>query len=319
MAKAIFLQIGLGLFTAGWRRQNPLTAPPHVSEWPIPLGCFCNLPLVSRHCRSSFFVCWIEVLGLSGLYLVALVAGVGLLSILLLILMPTRYSGSATTPWLCYRGLTWKPTIRPYLPSRISSIPCTIRSPFPPISPEPRWTRSFSLSSHPSAPPTPSIMTQIERITERLEKPELDDRSYRVIRLPNQLEALLVHDPDTDKASAAVNVNVGNFSDEDDMPGMAHAVEHLLFMGTKKVWFPSHPPRCICRGTADVGLWLAFSTPRRMLTTSTLPPTLVPPMHTLLPPKQTTSLRSRPLGILVNPRPLDKIPPPSPQMGPMAQ
>ncbi|KAJ5134922.1 Peptidase M16 core [Penicillium atrosanguineum] len=73
-------------------------------------------------------------------------------------------------------------------------------------------------------------MTQIERLTERLEKPELDDRSYRVIRLPNKLEALLVHDPDTDKASAAVNVNVGNFSDEDDMPGMAHAVEHLLFM-----------------------------------------------------------------------------------------
>lgn len=78
-------------------------------------------------------------------------------------------------------------------------------------------------------------MTQTGRITERLEKPELDDRSYRVIRLPNQLEALLVHDPDTDKASAAVNVNVGNFSDEDDMPGMAHAVEHLLFMGTEKV------------------------------------------------------------------------------------
>lgn len=78
-------------------------------------------------------------------------------------------------------------------------------------------------------------MAQIERITEKLERPELDDRSYRVIRLPNQLEALLVHDPDTDKASAAVNVNVGNFSDEVDMPGMAHAVEHLLFMGTKKV------------------------------------------------------------------------------------
>ncbi|BDD58887.1 Insulinase (Peptidase M16) [Monascus purpureus] len=77
-------------------------------------------------------------------------------------------------------------------------------------------------------------MSQIERITENLEKPELDDRSYRVIRLPNKLEALLVHDPDSDKASAAVNVNVGNFSDDDDMPGMAHAVEHLLFMGTHK-------------------------------------------------------------------------------------
>ncbi|ODA82847.1 hypothetical protein RJ55_01356 [Drechmeria coniospora] len=71
-------------------------------------------------------------------------------------------------------------------------------------------------------------------LTESLEKPSLDDRDYRVIRLENELEALLVHDPDTDKASAALDVNVGNFSDEDGMPGMAHAVEHLLFMGTKK-------------------------------------------------------------------------------------
>ena len=78
-------------------------------------------------------------------------------------------------------------------------------------------------------------MTQVHRVTDDLEKPALDDRSYRVITLPNKLEALLVHDPDTDKASASLNVNVGTFSDEDDMPGMAHAVEHALFMGTKKV------------------------------------------------------------------------------------
>ena len=78
-------------------------------------------------------------------------------------------------------------------------------------------------------------MPPIERVTDKLEAPALDDRSYRVIRLPNKLEALLVHDPDTDKAGAAVNVNVGSFSDADDMPGMAHAVEHLLFMGTEKV------------------------------------------------------------------------------------
>ena len=80
-----------------------------------------------------------------------------------------------------------------------------------------------------------SVMAQVHRVTDDLEKPALDDRSYRVIRLPNRLEALLVHDPDTDKASASLNVNVGSFSDEDDMPGMAHAVEHALFMGTKKV------------------------------------------------------------------------------------
>ncbi|KAA8642913.1 hypothetical protein EYZ11_009044 [Aspergillus tanneri] len=77
-------------------------------------------------------------------------------------------------------------------------------------------------------------MGSVERITENLEKPELDDRSYRIVRLPNRLEALLVHDPDTDKASAALNVNAGNFSDPDDLPGIGHALEHMLFMGTEK-------------------------------------------------------------------------------------
>lgn len=70
---------------------------------------------------------------------------------------------------------------------------------------------------------------------EDLERPALDDRSYRIITLPNQLEVLLIHDSKTDKASAALDVNVGSFSDKPDMPGIAHAVEHLLFMGTEKV------------------------------------------------------------------------------------
>lgn len=82
-------------------------------------------------------------------------------------------------------------------------------------------------------PPTPQSLAdppvngEVVLVTDRLEKPSLDDRSYRVICLPNQLEALIVHDPKTDKASAAMDVNVGSFSDEDDMPGMAHAVEHV--------------------------------------------------------------------------------------------
>jgi len=86
----------------------------------------------------------------------------------------------------------------------------------------------------PGTPMRERAFHSVERVTERLETPSLDDRTYRVIRLPNQLEALLVHDSQADKASAAMDVGVGSFSDEDDMPGMAHAVEHLLFMGTKK-------------------------------------------------------------------------------------
>jgi insulysin len=79
---------------------------------------------------------------------------------------------------------------------------------------------------------------RVQLLTDSLERPALDNRSYRVIKLPNKLEALLIHDPDTDKVSAALDVNVGSFSDGDDMPGMAHAVEHLLFMGTEKVRRP---------------------------------------------------------------------------------
>jgi hypothetical protein len=80
---------------------------------------------------------------------------------------------------------------------------------------------------------TPVVV--VTRLTDQMERPALDTRSYRVIRLPNDLEALLIHDADTDKASAALDVNIGSFSDPKDMPGLAHAVEHMLFMGTEKV------------------------------------------------------------------------------------
>jgi insulysin len=92
----------------------------------------------------------------------------------------------------------------------------------------------FRCAEHYSSMATPQIPSSISRsasgavlLTDSLEKPSLDDRQYRVVQLPNKLEALLVHDPETDKASAALDVNVGNFSDESDMPGMAHAVEHV--------------------------------------------------------------------------------------------
>jgi len=83
--------------------------------------------------------------------------------------------------------------------------------------------------------PLPSRLAPSSLVADQMQKPQLDTRSYRVVMLPNKLEVLLIHDPDTDKASAAMDVNIGSFSDSADLPGMAHAVEHLLFMGTKKV------------------------------------------------------------------------------------
>ena len=57
---------------------------------------------------------------------------------------------------------------------------------------------------------------------------------YRLLILQNDLEVLLIHDPGTDTAGAAIDVSAESFSDPDGTPGVAHAVEHLLSMGSKK-------------------------------------------------------------------------------------
>jgi hypothetical protein len=54
-----------------------------------------------------------------------------------------------------------------------------------------------------------------------------DKRQYRVITLPNSLTALLISDPDTDKAAASLDVNVGSFAEPSEALGLAHFLEHM--------------------------------------------------------------------------------------------
>ena len=67
-----------------------------------------------------------------------------------------------------------------------------------------------------------------------IERSPADPRDYRAVVLDNGLEALVVSDPQADKAAAAINVNVGSGDDPDDRPGLAHFLEHMLFLGTRK-------------------------------------------------------------------------------------
>lgn len=60
-----------------------------------------------------------------------------------------------------------------------------------------------------------------------------DERSYRVLTLKNGLQTLLVSAPDADKAAASMNVRVGNAQDPEDLQGLAHFLEHMLFLGTE--------------------------------------------------------------------------------------
>eukprot|EP00923_Selenidium_pygospionis_P057624 GHVN01100854.1.p1 GENE.GHVN01100854.1~~GHVN01100854.1.p1 ORF type:complete len:908 (+),score=81.13 GHVN01100854.1:5876-8599(+) len=64
-------------------------------------------------------------------------------------------------------------------------------------------------------------------------KSDSDTREYRYIVLDNGLCAMLVHDKDTDISSASLSVGSGS-RDDGDIPGLAHFLEHLLFMGTEK-------------------------------------------------------------------------------------
>ncbi len=60
-----------------------------------------------------------------------------------------------------------------------------------------------------------------------------DSRAYRHLQLDNGLRVLLVSDSTTDKAAAALDVHVGSRHDPEDRQGLAHFLEHMLFLGTR--------------------------------------------------------------------------------------
>jgi insulysin len=62
--------------------------------------------------------------------------------------------------------------------------------------------------------------------------PALSNRKTAKIRLANGLEAILVSDPEVHQSAAALAVEAGSWQDPKEYPGMAHFLEHMLFMGT---------------------------------------------------------------------------------------
>lgn len=61
-----------------------------------------------------------------------------------------------------------------------------------------------------------------------------DTRAYKTLVLPNQLEIMLVSDPSAEKSAAALSVGVGLLQDPMSQQGMAHYLEHMLFLGTER-------------------------------------------------------------------------------------
>ena len=61
-----------------------------------------------------------------------------------------------------------------------------------------------------------------------------DSKAYKTLTLENGLRVLLIRNQKSKKAAAALTVNVGHFSDPENRQGLAHFLEHMLFLGTEK-------------------------------------------------------------------------------------
>lgn len=85
------------------------------------------------------------------------------------------------------------------------------------------------MSTSTELPPSPNFTIFPKEII----KSENDNRAYRYLTLGNNLSVILVSDPETEKSAACCDVNVGSLLDPKEGQGLAHFLEHMLFMGTE--------------------------------------------------------------------------------------
>ncbi|OMJ90452.1 hypothetical protein SteCoe_7150 [Stentor coeruleus] len=71
-----------------------------------------------------------------------------------------------------------------------------------------------------------------------IEKSPNDSRDYKYFILPNNIKCLIVSDPESQYSSASMNVHIGSI--HEDIHGLAHFLEHMLFLGTSKYPIENH-------------------------------------------------------------------------------
>jgi insulysin len=64
--------------------------------------------------------------------------------------------------------------------------------------------------------------------------PKNETRIFNTKILKNGIKTVCVYDKDTDKTSVTVSVNIGSYSNPKEFQGLAHFLEHMLFLGSKK-------------------------------------------------------------------------------------
>lgn len=71
-------------------------------------------------------------------------------------------------------------------------------------------------------------------LSDKIQKSERDTREYQAIKLDNDMTVLLVSDNQASKSLAALALPVGSLEDPDSQLGLAHYLEHMVLMGSKR-------------------------------------------------------------------------------------
>lgn len=83
------------------------------------------------------------------------------------------------------------------------------------------------------------IIFSIQLEAGTVNKSPADPREYNTFLLNNGMEVITVSDPELATSAATLSVGVGAFQDPEEAQGVAHFLEHMIFMGSKKYKSPN--------------------------------------------------------------------------------
>lgn len=94
---------------------------------------------------------------------------------------------------------------------------------------------------------------------------DTDYRAYRALTLDSGLEVLLVQDDRASKAAAALALPVGSLDDPDSQPGLAHYLEHMLFLGSESYPGPEEYQSFITRNGGQTNAATGYTSTTYMM------------------------------------------------------
>lgn len=93
---------------------------------------------------------------------------------------------------------------------------------------------------------------------EAIIKSENDSLIYNAFELNNKLKLIFIEDSKVTKSVCAIQVGVGAMNDPIEYQGLAHFLEHMLFIGSEKYPEPSHYSNFVTQKGGELNAWTNF-------------------------------------------------------------